>query len=774
MSILRLIIFLGLIIPLNLFSQNLSTLSGKISDGNAPIQFANVAIFNKDSLLLSGTISSEIGDFIIPKISAQEVILQVSFLGYETKNLNIKLHKLNNNTGVIILTPNLQNLDEVIVSGSKPTFSIKGASLVTNVRSSLLSSLGNGFDVIENIPGVKLQEEEITVFGKGEPIVYINSRRVLDLNELDQLSSTEISTVELLNNPGAKYDAEGRAVLIIKTKKKVFNGLSLTIQEQVKLGQYFNNTEKLSLAYTRDNISLFGSYYQTNKKTRNNDKAIYELSTDTVWYQNIDFPYKLEYKIHKFAGGFDWSLAPKHIIGMQYKGYFDDSDYNMHGNIIVAANNKAYDQIDVQSLKKENPNQHILNAFYNFTISDNFKSQLDFDYLNNHTESEQFVEEKSEIEGDRILNVVERSDFELVAGKLISNYKFIENAELEFGGEYNHINGDGYLINNEELFKSNIYTNEEVKFALFANLNMNFKNWDVSFGIRHENSNEILTEDEKANRIVDRDYNDFFPSFSISKKSENIQLSLSANKRIKRPSFSQLNGNNVYINRFLIQRGNPFLDREQIYDVNYQMIYKMLSVNIGYTYIKNPIGIGFEYEPESKYTFLTFTNYNKYQNMSCMLTAKHKINWWHPQLTLKILQPFFCIDGSSGKQEYEKTNFSIDFYNQFKLPKKYILTAYFNYQNEQHYYLQKWKELFRLNLGLRKSYFNKRLDAKIDFKDVFNWVENNATTQIDNYSLKVNNNRETQYVLISLKYKFNNYKRRYRGKNAAPADFNRM
>ena len=68
-------------------------------------------------------------------------------------------------------------------------------------------------------------------------------------------------------------------------------------------------------------------------------------------------------------------------------------------------------------------------------------------------------------------------------------------------------------------------------------------------------------------------------------------MSLAFNRRIKRPSFAQLNQNNIYINRFILQKGNPYLLKEDIYEINYNLMYKFISIRSNYIYKKDPIHI---------------------------------------------------------------------------------------------------------------------------------------------------------------------------------------
>ena len=76
---------------------------------------------------------------------------------------------------------------------------------------------------------------------------YINGRKLTDNSELYRMSSKEIASVEVINNPGAKYGAEVKSVLLVRTLKKQGDGLSGSIQGVVRAAHSWSNSDNLSL-----------------------------------------------------------------------------------------------------------------------------------------------------------------------------------------------------------------------------------------------------------------------------------------------------------------------------------------------------------------------------------------------------------------------------------------------------------------------------------------------------------------------------------------------
>lgn len=91
--------------------------------------------------------------------------------------------------------------------------------MMTTIVGSVLEKAGTMEHLLDRIPNVSAQNGNIKVFGRGEPIIYINGRQMRDRSELDRLSSDNIKSVEVISNPGARYAASTKAVIRITTKK---------------------------------------------------------------------------------------------------------------------------------------------------------------------------------------------------------------------------------------------------------------------------------------------------------------------------------------------------------------------------------------------------------------------------------------------------------------------------------------------------------------------------------------------------------------------------
>ena len=188
-------------------------LKGTIVDEQGqPVAFANVAVMNPaDSTLLSGGVSNESGYFAIPYEAPPTVgegrqgtvLARISFVGYKT----VWRSSNKENLGTIRLQPESYTINGVTVEGERPKVKLEGNTLVMNVEGTVMERLGTAEDVLSRVPMISKKGESFEILGKGTPLIYVNNRKLTDLQELRNIQSDFIRSVEVIQNPGARYDA---------------------------------------------------------------------------------------------------------------------------------------------------------------------------------------------------------------------------------------------------------------------------------------------------------------------------------------------------------------------------------------------------------------------------------------------------------------------------------------------------------------------------------------------------------------------------------------
>ena len=256
------------------------TFTGRVVDeANAPAPFVNVVLLNAvDSAFVAGTTTDGDGAFTLTGNAAKPLI-KITYLGYKT----LVLDAPGSNLGTIAMEPEATVLGEVVVKGQRPAFKLTTEGLKTEVENTLLSKVGTAKAVLENLPGVQGKKDGIEVFGKGTPLIYINGRKLQNQTELDQISSEDIQSVELITNPGAKYDATVESVILIKTKRPQGEGFSFNTQANYCMGKGPDAALGLNWNYRHRGLDVFGSVWYNDYKWIENDDFTLEVDADTLW-----------------------------------------------------------------------------------------------------------------------------------------------------------------------------------------------------------------------------------------------------------------------------------------------------------------------------------------------------------------------------------------------------------------------------------------------------------------------------------------------------------
>jgi hypothetical protein len=774
------IAFIGLSVLISVFafsSRASVPVSGKILEKSTkePLEYANIILLSlPDSSFVAGAVSGEEGVFLFEKVNSGTYLLKVSYVGFENHLLAFDVA-----TEAIVLKDiemiESNTLQEVVVTSRTAPFKAStNGGIVANVSTTLLSSVGTAHDVLQRIPGIISENGKITVFGRGAPIVYLNNRKVRDLSELERLESSEISTVELITNPGAKYDAEGKAILLIKTKNRV-NGFATQLTERIRQGKHLGDNENLSLSYTKDRLNVFATYYHNYNKQHNTetDRLILK-NNDEEWIHGTYLPDSwFSNNTQQVSTGFDYSVNKKHALGAQYQYYRRIHHEDVPISTTTDFNNAPYETSAAQSYSDSKNHQHLLNAFYNADFSEFFSSRLDFDYLKHHDYSEQQSDEEINSTDSRNVVIYNQTDYNLYAGKLTNSWK-TDVGLLEFGGEYNTIKGNGYVHSSGYTDNSD-FTNTENKVAGFVSYSRNIAAVNLVTGLRYEYTSEHFTQGNDNKPFIERHYSDWYPNITISGRLKNMDLSLAFNKRTQRPSFSQLNGNVVYLNRFVFQKGNPYLSKENIYNINFQAILKPFLFSLDYTHSKSPIIATLREQENSTNAILsTYENFPKNQTISAILSFNHTIGFWQPNYTIGYIKPLFKAIYDGQELSFDRPFGIFNAYNDFTLPAGFVLSLNFRYRSPAMQYFMEGKESKQLDMVIRKSFFNNSLRFNLSVFDIFDWNEERANIKFNNLYWETNKKYETRYATLSITYLFNNYRKKYRGNNAAKEDLDRF
>lgn len=751
-----------------------SSIYGIIRDTQGkPIAYANVVLLNaQDSTFIAGAVSLENGTFKMVTASAGEKLLKVSSVGYETTYHNCQ----EGNNGTVTLRESSRMLGEVIVNLQRPSYRLTPEGMQTQIEGTVLSHMGSGNDVLRYIPGLQKEKEGYVVFGKGKPIIYINGRLMRDDDELDQLKSEDIKSVELITNPGAKYDASVRAVIKIKTR--TMNGEGFGFDTRTSYYQYTKGdfVEQLNWNYRHHNLDLFATHYYSSFANNSHGRLITDTYADTLWHIENDMDNKTRWRTISNTAGVNCVLNSDHSMGARYTLKIQPKQHShVVLNSTVFANGESYDQLknNIAAEEKRNPS-HLLNAYYHGKVSEN-EIDFNFDWVSNSMNQEQRHDEKSENKESQMVNSTASDKNRMLAAKLTWE-RPLWNGKLMLGVEHIGTTVHSDYVNEQGLLQNSFSKLKSRQLSAFLQYSTNTKMGQFSLGMRVEHVNFDYYDQGKHVAEQSRTFNNLFPSFTYGKQIGDVQLQLNYAARTHRPSYSQLSNNVIYGNRFTMQSGNPNLKHEIIHNIGVSGSWKFLQCRIEMNDRRHAIILWSEQlKGNQAVSIFKPRNINSLKNINASISAAPTVGLWTPQLSVQVYKQWLTLKTNIRDYKLNQPIVAVQFSNGFQFEHGWTasLALFFSGKGDQEN-ISNIKNMISTDFNITKSFMNNRLTVKVGATDIFKksvykpLIHNGLMN-----SLNINT-ADSQGVSITVRYRMNMSKIKYKGTGAGNSEKNRL
>lgn len=748
-------------------------IKGRILDeNNAPLDFVNVVLYC-DSTFVAGGISDTEGLFSIPTDADCDLTAKVSFAGYETISTNVPQ---NGDMGVISLSPSAVELGEVVVKATRPSTLMKGNALVTNVEGSSLAVAGTANDVLVRVPMVVDNGGSIEVFGKGSPAIYINGRKVNDLQELSQLNSGDIKNVEVITNPGAAYAADVKSVIRIRTKPPKGDGFSGTLRTDNGFQHYFRTGNSIDLKYRTGGLEIFANYGWWRGNTRFD--RLNDMNTTTSkgsYRQYVSTIGKESYNDMTGKLGFSYMINDRHSIGAYYQNSWNrhhtdgsiPSEIWQNGTLLDIYNS------DVHNRSTAVP-RHYANLYYNGIAG---KLNIDFnaDYIWYKSRELTLNDEFSEMGEDREVNTSSINRNRMFAEKLVMTYP-VWNGQIEVGQEYTD-------TRTSNLFSANIPETpdadnrvEESNIAGFAELGQRFGRFMIGVGLRYEHVKFTYYEMGQLQDDRSKTYNNIFPSLNIATQVGRVMMGLNYSGKTVRPGYGQLDGAVSYINRLTYETGNPYLNPTKLQTVEYMAQWRRFFAQLSYTYFKDGVyHVTEPYGQDGEATLIRTENLDHRHYLQAFAGGNFQVGAWQPKVNVGIMKQWLTLPLNGERVNMNTPIFMFQWQNAVHLPLDIWLNV------DAQLMTRGWDNNTRLtntpwyiNAKLYKGFFNDAFSVTVEAKDLFNSAKSDFYLCSDAVQINQKDYSPGRSVMLTLQYRFNTTRDRYRGTGAGNAEKSRF
>lgn len=796
--------FIFLAISNLLCAQNEATISGRIYDNgtNQILPYSTVVVLSEEEII-NGAITGEDGRFVIEGIEQGEYTVRCSFIGFADIDISILIGELNTNydLGRIVLVPSEEVLDEISVNARREILSAELDKQTYQVSENIAQSGGSVLDIMKTMPGITVdQEGKVMLRGSDKVMILIDGKQSSltgfgTQKGLETIPSSNIESIEIINNPSARYDASGMAGIInILYKKENKEGWSADAIMTFGLGRLSKNKEDLptslgsyslnpklipgiNLNYRTDKVHLFllpEAMFLKNLPNNEFTTRTYDNNTKTV----SQVPENRTQQHYIVNGGLDWYVDDNNTFTIS--GIYD---WESH---VDTAEVPYINMITNSRYRFWSWNEEEITGYMNYALNYNHRFaepghelNASVQYTKGWEDETYFLNDSSALRiGKDKTHILAKEHTTSVAADYINPLpggRFETGAKLQWRRlpvEYTVTPGNNSII----------YPNmgdwsdwgEDI-YAAYLNYVYEKTLFDIEGGIRAEYTKvfyDISPENVYYPHNDSYDYFELFPNIRLTlKPNTSNSISLFYNRRIDRPGEPELRIFPKYDDPELLKVGNPYLRPQytQIFEMTYRNNWISGSASIsGYhRLIKDAYQRIYSIDESNE----NYSIVNKiYQNtgeatntgfeliISQLITSSWNfsgsLNWYKNTIDGYQGILYFPYERSFTIGESEDNTWD------FKINNQIDLNDNFQIQLTGLYYAPKdipqGRQLARssIDLGIQQTILQGKGEITFTFSDIFNDFKIRQNIKGNGFTALYENYYETQVARLGFKYSF--------------------
>lgn len=757
-------------------------ISGRLQDQQEVIiPFATVSVMElPDSTVVTGTTTDLDGNFKLKPKFTGEFVLRFSAIGYSdeyTPAFRVSGPDFTRDFGVSTLEVEVGVLNEVMINTWKPRIKVESDKLVMTVEGTAVAAGNTAYGMLSRAPGVSVgQNGNFLINGKQGVAVMIDGRLTyLSPNELQSLLANmpaeNISQIEVIHNPSAKYDAEGVAgILNIVLKENTGKGLNGSIygggqynqQELYNAGlNLFYNTRRW---YSSVNLDLAQRGYVRDQRQYRTFAGENNAFLDQTGKET-----KKSF-VSSVQAGTEYRIDENHRIGITGNLIVEDrkNDWN---TLTTTGELNSGDQvaIDARNRMDGNSGNGRFNLYYTADLDTSgtaLSADLDYVRLERETDS-RFLNYYTFLADDserlEIFASKSLSDYDIYAAKVDFGLPFSRSSRFEAGIKASKVISNSelqFLIeeNGNQVFdpqRSDRFRYEEDIYAAYANYSNRINsNWKFQAGLRAEQTygeGRSFSQDQ----ITPTEYLEFFPNLMLEQNvNDNYSLAYSYSRRIARPNYGTLNPFIFYLDPYSYIIGNTTL-RPQFtnsFQVS-QTLRKRYNLSLFYDISKDHMGEVPSMDPETRETIFTTRNMNNFRSYGANLVAPVEIStFWNINNTLVFNRQEYELQINGQPIENKDYFFMAQSNHQVNLPLKLKMELNFTYRSPYVLGIYDVNERFWLDAGFKRSFLNDRLDVSLRATDVFKTMQSRIRADFFENHYNMQQYFDQQAISFNLRY----------------------
>lgn len=608
------------------------SLRGKVTDAEGQIiVVGDVLLLEEDSSTLVSFTYIEEGEFFLPDIKAGKYHVQLRALGYQNWQKTLLLQR--DTQIAVTLSTSVATTEAITVTARRPSMINRNGNLLITVAGTTLEQQPTALEVMSQLPGVIVSpdRESIQLIGQGNPLLYLGNQRIT-IDELLALPVASILSIEIINNPSARYEADGRTVVLIKRKRQYTDGFRGNIAERASFQRLFNN-------YLSANASIKIRRLEGRVNVAYNELQPWEGSVSDIDASLVDIALRADSR--------SIGRRPQYITGGGLHYQLDTTSYlsaninrRWHTTSVPITSSSTFRKGNVTeqvaTISDDDENRSFLTGNVNYskefprTGASLFIGWQYSDYLRAvrsnisvNTNEQGFMLSQLRDQSYRIGAMVQRVDYEHpLSGQLrwstgINLYLADADSEQLF----------------EQLTTSEVlelqYDYQENNYAAYTEIAGNYSSWHFTAGLRSETTTVKGQFASESTPLIDRLQTVLFPRLNLHFTLDSAHsLNLNWAKNIRRPNYLSASSITTFLtpNFEFSRNANLVPSISQSIALAYQYGQHSIRV-IGYRNT-NPNDLYVDYDPETDRIVSSPQNYDLEQGLNLMWSTNFQRSRW--------------------------------------------------------------------------------------------------------------------------------------------------
>jgi hypothetical protein len=753
------------------------TIKGKIIDNkNKPLEFASASLINSKTMkFVKGEVSNEKGEFVIDKVSPGEYVLAVTMVGYakhESEKLRVDAKENRIIEKTIVLNETSHQLAAVEVVSKKKFIEQTVDKVVINPDASITSASENVYEIMKKLPGVSIDNNDnISLKGKqgvkvliDDKPTYVSADQLATI--LKSMQGKNIERIEIMENPPARFDAEGNSGIInIKTKHAKAPGFNGSVNAGASYSGKIRENGALDLNLKSGKFNLYGNYAYNDWRGWNSMDGVRNFtSPDMLGVSQHIYNYGIYDGLsHNYKIGADYFIKKNHVISVMFRG-------TTGSNIDTDNNITAFKDINMKVDSSLNTITKRNNNWYSNTYNANYKWDIDstgrmltvdadysrFSFRSGNVQNVSYFDANgTKLSRTGNVSTDQGEDIDIFSAKVDYVHPINKIWYFEAGLKTSFVTNNSQIAMNGLLTQNDKFIYNENTQAAYVSGRAQLDKTTVQLGLRAENTN-TQGNSVSTGQVDKKSYLKLFPTLFVQQTlNKDNTMNLSYSYRIGRPNYDMLNPFKWMVDPYTYNVGNPNLQPQFTHSVSLSHSFKgALITTVGYSYTKDLFTIVLLQNDANKSISQTTQNMSSAINFNASETVQLPITkWWRINGTVTGMynQMNSQVDGNVT---FNLWSVMANASTTFSLPYKVDMELSGNYSSKLLIGNFTITPGNSIDLGFQKKVLTDKGMIRLSFDDIFNIRAQGGYSKTSKLDISVVNKYDSQRINLSFSYRF--------------------